>query len=81
MRAVRGTKIYAWLKDNTENKAGMQFKTTDEISQALGILEGLVREACTTNQKIYKQRDKEDSWGIFGDTAKSVYEDHGIETL
>ena len=71
MRQVRGIKIYAWLKENTEDKAGKQFKTTNEISQALGIPQQQVREACTTSRRIYKQREKEDSWGIFGDTAKT----------
>ena len=77
----REKKTYSWLKANTQDKAGMDFKTTTEIVQALGILEDQVTEACTKSKRIFECRDKKDSWGIYGDTARSIYEDHGIERL
>ena len=72
MQAFRDARIYHWLTTNTEDKPGKQFKTTDEIGHALGIPEEKAREICASSTRIYKCPDKEDSWGVFGDTAGSV---------
>jgi hypothetical protein len=77
-RITRGKKIYLWLKNNTKDKAGLQFKSTNEISQALGIVENQVREACTLNNRIYLCSDKKDLWGIYSDKPSSVYEERGL---
>ena len=75
---IKEKRIYSWLKKNTQNKAGEQFKTTNEISQALGIGEDIIRKACTSSRKINQRFDKKDSWGIFGKMATSIYEDRGL---
>ena len=70
-------KIYLWLKKNTEDRAGKQFKTTNEISQGLGIDEEKVKKICTLSKRIYQRSDSIDSWGIYSNNATSIYEERG----
>jgi hypothetical protein len=74
-------KIFNWLKKNTTNKAGKQFKSTKEIVKATGIVENQVRKVCTEQKKIFPHKRKKDQWSIFGNEEKSVYEERGIRYL
>jgi len=76
-RKRKEKKIYSWLKENSENKAGEQFKTTNEISQALGIDGDQIRKVCTVSKRIFQRSGKEDLWGIYSDKATSIYEERG----
>lgn len=77
-RKTREKKVYLWLKENTENEARKQFKTTNEISQVLGIDEDQIRKICTLSKRIYQHSDREDLWGIYGGEAISIYEERGM---
>jgi hypothetical protein len=74
----KGRKIYLWLRDNTEDKAGEQFKSTTEISKALDIDEDQVRKICSRHKKIFEHSSQKDLWSIYGSEPRSVYEERGI---
>ena len=77
----KSKKVISWLKDNTEDKAGKQFKSTTEISTALHIDEEQVRKICSRHKKIFKHARKEDLWSIHGSEPKSVYDERGVLTI
>lgn len=77
-RKTREKKVYLWLKENTENRAGKQFKTTPKISQGLGIDEDQIRKICTLSKRIYHRSGERDLWGIYSDQATSIYEERGM---
>ena len=81
LRLWRKRKIYNWLKENTQNKAGEQFKSTTEISKALQIDEEQVRQICSQHKKIFENSRQKDLWSIYGSEPKSVYEERGVITF
>lgn len=73
------TRIYNWLKGNTSNKAGEQFRSTREIASWNNLTEDRVRYLCSVHKKIFLSTSgKEDMWGIYSREPKSVYEERGI---
>jgi len=71
-------KVFLWLKDNTKDKAGEQFKSTTEISKGLDIDEDQVRKICSQHKKIFEHVRKKDFWSIYSSEPKSVYEKRGL---
>ena len=72
-------RIYNWLKGNTSNKAGEQFRSTRAISSWNNLTEDRVRYLCSVHKKIFLSTSgKEDMWGIYSREPKSVYEERGI---
>jgi hypothetical protein len=78
IRLWRKRKIYNWIKENTQNKAGEQFKSTTEISKGLDIDEDRVRKICSRHKKIFECSGEKDLWSIYGSEPRSVYEEQGI---
>ncbi|MHC4551980.1 MAG: hypothetical protein ACYSUT_04325 [Planctomycetota bacterium] len=74
-------KIFNWLKQNTEDKAGKQFKSISDISKGTGIRTSKAQVICELHNKIYQDKNEEGHWGIFGDESKSVYEERGLIEL
>ena len=73
--------LFLWLKDNTKDKAGEQFKSTTEISKRLNIDEDQVRKTCSRHKKIFEHAHNKDLWSIYGSEPKSVYEERGVLTI
>jgi hypothetical protein len=71
-------KVFLWLKDNTKDKAGEQFKSTTEISKGLDIDEDQVRKICSRHRKIFEQAMQKDFLSIYSSEPKSVYEERGV---
>jgi hypothetical protein len=74
-------KVFLWLKDNTKDKAGEQFKSTTEISKGLDIDEDQVRKICSRHKKIFEHAHNKDLWSIYGSEPKSVYEKRDPRTI
>jgi hypothetical protein len=77
----KSNKIYSWICSNTHDKAGEQFKSTTEISEALQIDENQVRIICKNHKKIFEHARKKDLWGIYGSEPRSIYEERGVITI
>jgi hypothetical protein len=71
-------KVFLWLKDNTKDKAGEQFKSATEISKGLDIDEEQVSKICTRHIKIFEHSSQKDLWSIYDSEPRSVYEERGI---
>lgn len=74
-------RVFLWLKDNTKDKAGEQFKSTTEISKGLDIDEDQVRKICSRHKKIFEHAHNKDLWSIYGSEPKSVYEKRDPRTI
>ena len=74
-------KIYKWLKENTEDQVGKQFRSTKAIAKGTGIKLEKVDTICQIHPKVYQNKRKEGYWGLFGENEKSVYEERGIKTI
>ncbi|MBN1293433.1 MAG: hypothetical protein JXB48_16455 [Candidatus Latescibacteria bacterium] len=77
-----GKRIYNWLRNHTSNKGGEKFRTSRAITSWNNLTQDRVRYLCSINKKIFLSTgDKEDIWGIYDRTLRSVYEDQKIITL
>ena len=75
-------RVYAWLKENTVDKAGEQFRSTRAIASWTNLTQDRVRYACSVDKRIFLSTgEKEDLWGIFEHVPRSVYEERGFRTL
>lgn len=75
---LHNRKILNWLKDNTQDCAGKQFRNTEEITIGTGIRQEKVKTLCELHKKIYQCQNKEGFWGLYGDREKSIYEERGL---
>jgi hypothetical protein len=72
-------RVYKWLKENTSNEPGEQFRSTRAIASWNNLTEDRVRYICSIHNKIFLSTgEREDMWGIFEHTPRSVYETRGI---
>lgn len=72
-------RIYKWLKENSSDKAGEQFRSTRTISSWTNLTENRVRYLCSHHEKIFLSTgEKEDLWGLYDHTPRSVYEERGM---
>jgi hypothetical protein len=59
-------RVYKWLKDNTSNKEGEQFRTTRAIASWNNITEDRARYICSTHKRIFLSTgEKEDRWSLY----------------
>jgi hypothetical protein len=59
-------RIYNWLKDNTSDKNGNQFRSTRAIASWNNLTEDRVRYICSTHTKIFLLTGKaEDRWSLY----------------
>ena len=72
-------RVYEWLKTNTSNEPGEQFRSTRAIASWNNLTEDWVRYICSISCKIFLSTgEREDMWGIYEHTPRSVYEKRGI---
>ena len=71
--------VHKWLFENTSDKAGEQFRSTRAIASWTNLTEDRVRYICSIHPAIFLSTgDKEDMWGLFAHTPRSVYEERGL---
>jgi hypothetical protein len=72
-------RVYKWLKENTSNEPGKQFRSTRAIASWNNLTEDRVRYICSIHDKIFLSTgEREDMWGIYEHTPRSVYENRGL---
>lgn len=72
---VEGLRIYNWLKKNTKNEPGFQFRSGRTIASWNNLTLERVRYICSTDKRIFLSTgEKEDMWGIYEHVPRSVYE-------
>lgn len=75
-------RVYGWLKNNTSDEPGNQFRSTRTIASWNNLTEDRVRYICSIHEKIFLSTgDKDDMWGIYEHTPRSVYEKCGITAI
>ena len=75
-------RVYRWLKANTRNEDGREFRSTRAIASWTNLTEERARYICSIHPKIYLSTGpKEDLWSLYERGESSVYERRGmIET-
>ncbi len=75
-------RVYRWLLAKTSNEAGEQFRSTRAIASWTNLTEDRVRYVCSIHHAIFLSTgDREDMWGLFEHTPRSVYEDRGLRNV
>jgi len=75
-------RIYKWLKVNTKNEPGEQFRSSRAIASWNNLTQERVRHICSVDERIFLSTGKkEDMWGIYEHAERSVYEKRGLTTL
>ena len=58
--------LYNWLKDNTSDEEGKQFRSTRAIASWNNLTEDRVRYICSIHKKIFLSTgEKEDLWSLY----------------
>lgn len=77
-----GNRIYKWLKNNTKNEPGEQFRSSRAIASWNNLTQERIRHICSIDKRIFLSTgEKEDMWGIYEHVERSVYEKRGIRNL
>ena len=72
-------RVYNWLKENTTNEEGNQYRSTRAIASWANLTEDRVRYICSIHKEIYLSTgQKEDMWSLYERGDRSVYEKRGI---
>ena len=79
---IESNRIYKWLKENTTDEPGEQFRSTRTIASWNNLTEDRVRHICSIDKRIFLSTgDKENMWGIYERVPRSVYEKRGIAAV
>lgn len=82
VKGIESNRVYKWLKENTTDEPGQQFRSTRAIASWNNLTEDRVRYICSVDGRIFLSTgEKEDMWGIYERVPRSVYEKRGIQTL
>jgi hypothetical protein len=75
-------RVYEWMKRNTANERGKQYRSTRAIASWNNLTEDRTRYICSVDKRIFLSTgEKEDMWSIYERGDRSVYEKSGIETV
>ncbi len=79
---LESNRVYKWLKENTTNEPGEQFRSSRAIASWNNLTQERVRYICSADKRIFLSTgEKEDMWGIYEHVPRSVYEKRGIRTI
>ena len=79
---IESNRVYRWLKENTTDEPGQQFRSTQAIASWNNLTEDRVRYICSLDERIFLSTgEKEDMWGVYERIPRSVYEKRGLRTL
>jgi hypothetical protein len=68
-------RVYEWLKKNTTNEPGSEFRSTRAIASWNNLTENRVRHICSIDDRIFLSTgEKEDLWSIYERSQRSAYE-------
>jgi hypothetical protein len=81
LRKIDCNRAYKWLKENTSNESGSQFRSTRTIASWINLTQDRVRYVCSLDKRIFLNAEEDDLWGIFEHVSKSAYEDRGFRSL
>lgn len=82
LEGVHKRRIHNWLKENTSNEDGNQYRSTRAIASWNNLTEDRVRYICSIHEKIYLSTgQKEDMWSLYERGDRSVYEKHGLRSI
>lgn len=80
IKKIECNRIYNWLKSNTTDEIGEEFRSTRDIASWNNLTEDRVRYLCSVSDQIFLNTDeKEDMWGVYGRESRSRYEDKNSE--
>lgn len=66
-------RVYVWLRSNTRNEPGEEFRSTRAIASWNNLTENRVRYICSHHRKIFLSTGQnEDMWSIYGHRARGV---------
>ena len=77
---IESRRIYKWLKKNTTDVAGDQFRSCRVIASWNNLTQDRVRVICSSDKRIFLciNEQEDNMWGIYGHERKSVYEERGM---
>jgi hypothetical protein len=79
---IEGRRVYRWLKANTRNEDGHEFRSTRAIASWNNLTEDRVREVCSLHPRIFLSTgNQEDMWSVYDRGDRSVYERRGPITI
>jgi hypothetical protein len=79
---VESNRLYNWLKKNTSNEPGDQFRSSRAIASWNNLTQERVRYICSVDKRIFLSTgEKDDMWGIYEHVPRSVYEKRGIVSI
>ena len=79
---IESNRIFNWLKENTSNEPGSQFRSSRAIASWNNLSQERVRQICSVDTRIFLSTgQKEDMWGIYEHVPRSIYEKRGIRTV
>jgi hypothetical protein len=82
VQKIESDRIHNWLKENTTDEPGDQFRSTRAIASWNNLSEDRVRHIGSIDNRIFLSTgDKEDMWGIYERVPRSVYEKRGVPSL
>ena len=68
---IESKRIYKWLKKNTSDERGKQFRSTRAIASWNNVTEDRTRYLCSKHKDIYLSTGKEeDRWSIYSRTIE-----------
>lgn len=71
-------KLLNWLRDNSKDEPGNQFRSTRAIASWNNMTEDRVRYICSIHDQIFLSTGRnEDLWGVYGREETSIYERRG----
>ena len=69
---IESNRIHKWLKENTKDEPGKQFRSTRAIASWNNLTQDRVRYICSIDDRIFLSTgEKEDIWGIYNRRPKA----------
>lgn len=82
VECIEKRRVYKWLKANTSEKDGEQYRSTRAIANWNNLTEDRTRYICSIHKRIYLSTgDKADMWSLYEHGDRSVYEKRGLVSM
>lgn len=71
---VERDRVYNWLRNNTSNESGNEFRSTRAIASWNNLTEDRVRYICSIDKRIFLSTgERNDMWSIYERDIRSAY--------
>ena len=75
LEAIHKKRVYDWIKENTADENGKQFRSTRAIASWCNLTEDRVRYICSKHKKIFLSTGKKDDmWSLYERVAREYYD-------